>query len=290
MPHLYRVARLFPDPERYRAFCALYASMRWVDDRVDDKLTDLAGLKRWDREIEDAFGGTASATEFGPALSDTLARFEFPDEPWRNLSVSMGYDLHARGFPTYADFKQYAEGATVSPAAIFATLLLMRPAGDRFVPAHTYDKIRDAVRDAATGCYEVHIIRDACEDLQAQRNYFPQDELAAFRLGDSSHVDESWRPYLKSYALRIRGGWQSAMADMATLEDVMTPRERLMLHLLVEFYGHSLAKIIRLDFNVWSDGHWPEPAEVGDLLATLGARYEPDVDLSQLAVRVIEDV
>jgi phytoene/squalene synthetase len=290
MPHLYRVARLFPDPERYRAFCALYASMRWVDDRVDDKLTDDAGLKRWDREIDDAFSGSATATEFGPALADTLARFDFSDEPWRNLSVSMGYDLHARGFPTYADFRRYAEGATVSPAAIFATLLLMRPSGGRFVPAHPYAKIRDAVRDAAIGCYEVHILRDAREDLEAQRNYFPQDELAAFHLGDRQTVDELWRPYLKSYALRVRGGWHGSMAAMATLEDVMTPRERLMLHLLVEFYGHSLTKIIRLNFNVWSDGHWPEPADVAGLLATIGARYEPDVDLSQLAVRVIEDV
>jgi len=264
--------------------------MRWVDDRVDDKLTDDAGLKRWDQEIGDAFKGTACDTEFGPALSDTLGRFEFPDEPWRNLSVSMGYDLHARGFPTYADFRRYAEGATVSPAAIFATLLLMRPSGNRYVPAYAYDRIRDAVRDAAIGCYEVHILRDAQEDLEAQRNYFPQDELAAFHLSDSSSVNDSWRPYLKSYALRVRGGWHNAMADMATLEDVMTPRERLMLHLLVEFYGHSLAKIIRLNFNVWSDGHWPEPEEVAHLLTTLGARYEPDVDLSQLAVRVIEDV
>jgi phytoene/squalene synthetase len=264
--------------------------MRWVDDRVDDKLTDDAGLKRWDREIKDAFGGTASATEFGPALSDALARFEIPDEPWRNLSVSMNYDLNARGFPTYADFRKYAEGATVSPAAIFATLLLMRPSGDKFVPAHTYGKIRDAVREAAIACYEVHILRDASEDLEAQRNYFPQDELAAFHLGDSCSVDETWRPYLKAYALRVRGGWYGAMADMSTLEEVMTPRERLMLHLLVEFYGHSLAKIIRLNFDVWSDGHWPEQAEVAGLLTTLAARYEPDVDLSQLAVRVIEDV
>ena len=36
LPHLYRVARLFPDRARFEAFCALYASMRWIDDEVDE--------------------------------------------------------------------------------------------------------------------------------------------------------------------------------------------------------------------------------------------------------------
>jgi hypothetical protein len=107
---------------------------------------------------------------------------------------------------------------------------------------------------------------------------------------ERTEVDASWRAYLKSYALRIRGGWFRAQSELESLEGPMSPRERLMLHLLVEVYWFSLTKIIRLDFDVWSDRHWPEPAEIAGLLQRLAHRYEPGVDLSGLKVRVVEDV
>lgn len=290
LPHLYRVARLFPDPERYRAFCALYASMRWVDDQVDDKATDASGLQLWEREIRHAQSGQPTVSDFGPALTDTFARFEMSLDPWQRLSASMHTDLAAPGFASYEDFRSYAEGATISPAALFATLLLMRPGHPRGRSLVPYDRVRAAVAGAAVACYEIHILRDAAIDLAEGRRYFPRDELKAFGLTASSVVDATWRSYLKSYALRIRGGWVAAEMDLETLEGPMTPRERLMLHLLVEVYRFSLEKIIRLNFDVWSDRHWPEPHEIGALLERLAARYEPGVDLSSLVVRVVEDV
>lgn len=290
MPHLYRVARLFPDTDRYRAFCALYASMRWVDDKVDEKRTDLSGLAAWDQEIAGAQDGGLTHTEFGPALADTFTRFELPLDPWQKLSKAMRLDLSSNGFSNYAGFKSYAEGATVSPAAVFATLLLMRPHNGRFQPACSYADIRSAVRKAAVACYEIHILRDVSVDIGEGRVYFPQDELAAFKLLGRTSVDESWRPYLKSYALRIRGAWAPAMAALESIEGPMSPRERLMLHLLVEVYWLSLEKIIRLNFDVWSDRHWPDTSEIANLLECTGRKYEPDVDLSELVVRVVEDV
>jgi phytoene/squalene synthetase len=202
----------------------------------------------------------------------------------------MRFDLASGGFATYADFKNYAEGATVSPAAVFATLLLMRSRDGRFTPARPYPDIRNAVRKAAVACYEIHILRDAAIDMREGRVYFPQDELRAFKLSGQRTVDQAWRPYLKSYALRIRGAWAPALAALESLEGPMLSRERLMLHLLVEVYGLSLEKIIRLNFDVWSDRHWPDPGEIKFLLEKTGKRYEPEVDLSELAVRVVEDV
>ena len=123
MPHLYRVARLFPEQERFDAFCALYASMRWVDDRVDEKQTDLGGLDAWEREIDTAFSGGAPASPFGPALADTLSRFSLKPEPWHRLLSAMRYDLQHDGFATYEGFIRYAEGATVAPAMAAAAAL-----------------------------------------------------------------------------------------------------------------------------------------------------------------------
>jgi phytoene/squalene synthetase len=290
LPHLYRVARLFPDRARFEAFCALYASMRWIDDEVDEGRMTAAHLDRWEEAIAATFGGDGGTAAYGPALADTLARFEFPPEPWHNLLAAMRYDLEAKGFPSYGDFITYAEGATVAPAAIFATLLLQRPRDDGYRPALPYVQIRDAVRPAAIACYESHILRDAREDLQAGRNYFPRDELKAYHLSPAQGPDGTWRAYLRAYAMRARGGWQPALASLQQVEGPMTPRSRLMLHVLVEFYEFSLRKIMKLDYDVWSGRHWPEPAEVAALTQAIAARYEPDADLSELAVKVIEDV
>jgi len=290
MPHLYRVARLFPDEERFDAFCALYASMRWVDDRVDEKQTDMDGLDAWEREIDTAFSGGVLTSPFGPALADTLSRFPLTPEPWSRLLAAMRFDLQNDGFATYEEFIQYAQGATVAPASLFAALLLMRPDGDRWQLVLPYGAIRDAVRDAAVVCYEVHILRDAREDLSAARNYFPRDELAAYHLDPAGPLTDAWRSYLRAYGMRVRGSWRPAVAHMTGIEPPMTDRERLMLHLLVEFYGESLQKIIRLNFDVWSDRHWPELCEITDLLGRLSHRYEPGVDLRSLAGRIIEDV
>jgi len=290
LPHLYRVARLFPDRDRYRAFCATYASMRWVDDRVDEQKSALPELAAWEAGIDENAAGHGGRSSYGPALADTLSRFDFPLDPWRHLAAAMRYDLENDGFPHYQSFLDYAEGATVAPASIFATLLLMRRNGDSYRPARPYAEIRDAVRQSAISCYEVHILRDAREDLADGRNYFPEDELKTFGLVGKRHLDDSWRGYLRAYGMRTRGSWSRSLADMESIEPLMTPRERLMLHLLVEFYSDSLKKIARLDYDVWSNRHWPTADDITGLLERLAGRFEPGVDLSELAVKVVEDV
>jgi phytoene/squalene synthetase len=290
MPHLYRVARLFEDRERFGAFCAAYASMRWVDDLVDEGRHTQDQLASWEEEIGGHFEGRPGTSEYGPALADTLSRFDLPREPWSRLASAMRYDAEHDGFGTYQGFLDYAEGATVAPASIFATLLLMRPSGGGFAPALPYVRIRDAVRASAIGCYEVHILRDAKVDLEAGRNYFPRDEMEPYHLDAEQPLSDAWRSYLRAYAMRTRGGWDPGLADLQSIEGPMTDREKLMLHLLVEFYGRSLRKIMRLNCNVWDDVHWPEVEEIRELLRELALRYEPGVDLEALAVRVVEDV
>lgn len=290
LPHLYRVARLFPDRDRYLAFCATYASMRWVDDRVDEGQSALPELKAWQNDIRSNIAGRPGSAVYGPALTDVFAKFEFSPEPWDRLLEAMRYDLEADGFPDYSTFLSYAEGATVAPASVFASLLLMRPEGDRWRSALPYATIRDAVRDSAISCYEVHILRDAKEDLEAGRNYFPQDELKSYHLDPTAGLSSEWRPYLRAYGMRTRGEWACAIGEMKAIEGPMTERERLMLHLLTEFYGRSLRKISRLNYDVWSDRHWPDASEISELLEDLADRFEPGVDLSELAVQVTEDV
>lgn len=289
-PHLFRVATLFPDRARYLAFCAAYASMRWVDDHVDELAGSLEELEAWQREVAGNYSGIAGSIIYGPALADSFKKFELPLEPWLNMKKSMQLDLEQWGFASYQDFLVYAEGATVAPAAVFASLLLQRGNGVLFHLAVPYETIRDAVREAAILCYEAHIVRDLKEDLSAGRNYFPVDELQQFGLENEHEAGEKWRPYLRFYMNRAAMRRERALEAMNTIEAEMTPRERLMLHLLVEFYIGSLEKCIRLDGDVWSDRHWIEKDEMKALLERLKNEYEAGAALEPLAIKVIEDV
>lgn len=289
-PHLYRVATLFPDRSRYLAFCAAYASMRWVDDHVDELAGSVEELDVWLKEVSGNYSGIAGSIIYGPALADSFKRFELPLEPWLNMKKSMQHDLEQWRFATYQEFLVYAEGATVAPAAVFASLLLQRADGALFHLALPYETIRDAVRESAILCYEAHIVRDLKEDLSAGRSYFPADELKQFGLENEHVAGEVWRPYLRFYMNRAVMRREKALEALKSIEAEMTPRERLMLHLLVEFYIISLEKCIRLDGDVWSDRHWVERDEMTALLERLKGEYEPAAALDPLAIKAIEDV
>lgn len=289
-PHLFRVATLFPDRARYLAFCAAYASMRWVDDHVDELAGSLEELEAWQEEVYGNYSGIAGTIIYGPALADSFRKFELPLEPWLNMKKSMQQDLEQWGYASYQDFLVYAEGATVAPAAVFASLLLQRRSGALFHLAVPYETIRDAVREAAILCYEAHIVRDLKEDLSAGRNYFPVDELQQFGLENEREAGEKWRPYLLFYMNRTAMRRERALEAVKIIETEMTPRERLMLHLLVEFYISSLEKSIRLEGDVWSDRHWIEKDEMKALLERLKNEYEAGAALEPLAIKAIEDV
>jgi phytoene/squalene synthetase len=289
-PHLYRVASLFPDQDRYWAFCAAYASMRWIDDRIDNSAGSAEELARWQEETNLAHRGKAGSSLYGPALADTFRRFDLPLEPWEKLAGAMKFDLLHSGFESYDIFLSYAEGATVAPAAVFSSLLLQRPKGDRFEPPISYDVIHKAVRKAAIVCYEVHILRDAKEDIAAGRNYFPRDELDAYHLIGPHCSMSDWTEYLQFYIRRTQHRLRKALTDMDTIEAHMTSREKLMLHLLIEFYIYSLEKIITQDNDIWNGRHFLSQNEISNIVIMLQKRYDPDSIFPSLELAGSEDV
>ncbi|HLE84358.1 MAG TPA: squalene/phytoene synthase family protein [Thermoanaerobaculia bacterium] len=158
--NLYLTSRFFADPVRYRAFCAFYAVMRRVDDRVDELCARsgvpaaerervAAEVAAWRRAVEAvdrgrssggalaAVGDPAAAGELLAAFADAHGRFRVPLALWRNFFAAMDRDLEDRRFESYGEFLEYAEGATVAPTTIYLLLLTSRPAGAPAAdPAH----------------------------------------------------------------------------------------------------------------------------------------------------------
>ena len=72
--NLYRTSCFFADPNRYKSFCAVYAVMRIVDDRVDEILArdtvSEEGINR-EREILEAWHGCVSSCLAGSNPEET---------------------------------------------------------------------------------------------------------------------------------------------------------------------------------------------------------------------------
>ncbi len=171
------------DPVRYGLFCATYASMRVIDDFVDDEfLAQPAPRRAADRPsaravVEGWRTGAMAALTTGaaPAKGDrfqaTLAALAachgvavLDPAPWDKLAGAMQRDIDERPMPDWTAFLDYAEGATAAPAAVFIEILALRPAaGGRLASALEGPAVA-RIRNAAILLYLVHIMRDLAKD------------------------------------------------------------------------------------------------------------------------------
>jgi hypothetical protein len=150
------IAARFWEADRYEAFRVFYRSMRRIDDLVDDLKTELgavpAGIaERAGREIDlwlDAVRCRTSADEFQAEFIATLDQFAMPLWPWERLGEAMKYDLGHRSFATLHTFLRYTEGAAISPAQRWRSVLsaVVRhssgraSAGDFFISGAYYSR------------------------------------------------------------------------------------------------------------------------------------------------------
>jgi len=126
--NLWQAARRLSDPQRYRFFLATYASMRWIDDQVDDGFLALpppqrrqqrrAFLERidaWETWVNAAAGGgfrphpEIPAAAVYVALQEVLRPADLGTWPWRLLADSLRQDVADEPVLTWDAFFAYCE-------------------------------------------------------------------------------------------------------------------------------------------------------------------------------------
>jgi phytoene synthase len=211
--NLNAVGRFLP-PAKRRLFEACYASMRVVDDFVDDDFLGRESAIRADsraqaRGVVDAWRARCEAALAGDpwreieagsvdqdpliqagmaplydALAQAGANGAPGPMPWTLLARSMARDIDEVPISSWDDFLHYCEGATVSPAAIFLFVLLAREEGGRLTTRMDEAALFDHARPMALFCYLVHILRDLAKDAArgGQLVTLPSDRLAHYGL------------------------------------------------------------------------------------------------------------
>lgn len=169
---------LVPKPLRKHVY-SVYAFARVADDFADEgyetnELTEaqrLAALDDWGRMLEDCYRGSASHPIF-IALGETVDALQLPIQLFRDLLSAFKQDVVKR---RYANFEEVLDYCVRSANPIGRLILLLF--GYR-------DEYRHGLSDhICTALQLANFWQDVEVDIQKDRIYLPQNEMARFQVG-----------------------------------------------------------------------------------------------------------
>jgi phytoene synthase len=288
--NLYLTSCYFRDPERYKAFCAYYALMRIVDDRIDDipdraRLSDRDRAREhrvvsaWATAIRESSEGRSpsrsgiarcnhpEAAALLEAFAGSRAFFPVPISLWDNFFHSMHWDLDHDRFETWRDFLTYAEGASVAPTTIYLLLLASnaQAARDSLAVPPGFD-LRTCGRHLGRFAYLGHIVRDIAEDLRTGDRgllYVAREDMAARGVTEDSlradlhrgRASAATRTLVADLLGRARHYLRQGRDSMAPLKGQIGDDRAFILELIVTMYERVMERIVDRRFDPLAGQH-----------------------------------
>ena len=292
--NLYLASLFFTDHEKYKAFCAYYALMRVVDDRIDglptrmrlserERRTEHEVVSAWEAGVQSCYEGHVvpkhivhqCGLEDAQLLFDSFAAslevFRPPQAPWSNFFRSMHWDLDHERFDTWREFLSYAEGASVSPTTIYLFLIASRRKGVSASLAAGFN-VMECGRQLGVFAYLGHILRDLSEDLRTGDNgliYVCGEDMKAYGVtekllfcdAEQGRSSEATRRLVAELSARARTFLASGRSSLSCLSGQLDEDCEFILELIVTMYERVLDKIETCSFDPMGPGHRLTPEE-----------------------------
>jgi len=306
--NLYVTSSFFRDPIKFRTFCAYYAIMRIVDDRIDNlpspnnrcaelRKRELDVVSAWERVVKCSCNGihpTASLlascdfAEVEAVCESFIASyrvFPVPIRLWTNFFTAMRSDLVAGEFACWSDFMAYAEGATVAPTTIYLSLIAARRdvKKDSFEFPTGFD-LYDCGRYLGIFAYLGHIIRDLAEDItQAPtRLCITREDMVVHGVSPETLRIEALRrqasPATRSLVAellqRARRHLAQGRALAAPIYGSLESDGRFILELIITMYEHIVAKIESIGCDPMAGRHHLTRREQAEIIQQVAARTD----------------
>jgi len=244
------IAANFWDLDRYDAAKVCYNLMRTIDDLIDNykafhKVISEEEKGSFTTEVEDWIASIVHKTKNDPnqkKLFETFELFKIPVEPMEAFARSMIYDIHHDGFANLQTFLDYAEGASVAPAAVFVHLCGITSKEDSYnLPS--FD-VMEAARPCAIFSYLVHIIRDFQKDQFNNLNYLADDlveknGLDRKQLNEIAHggdISAGFRNLIREYCAVADEYRLKTYQVIQKIRPFLEPRYQLSLDLIFNLY------------------------------------------------------
>ncbi len=298
LTNLYRTSCYFRDKERYRAFCAMYAVMRVVDDRVDnllaqphltpsDRAQTVGVVEAWRRAAKACLSGCRPkledrvtcdhphTDELLVAFSGAVEQFPVPVQLWDDFFAAMLQDLEREGFATYRQFLEYAEGAAVAPTTIYLHLITAERRADErvFDAPRGFDLVRCG-RALGRFAYLAHILRDLRSDLATGEHgllYLAEDDMTAHgvsveslrRDAAAATASPRLRALVRELVERASTLAREGHTCSSALDGRLSADRGFVLKLIMGIYEGVLGKIVSCSHDVMAGRHRLTTAEKG---------------------------
>ena len=319
--NLYLTSSFFAEPQRYSAFCALYAVMRVVDDRIDEipargelspesRQHEHAVVDAWRALIRTAHADRAPAPEDLAACESPLAgdlistsreamrMFPVPLTLWENFFVAMHQDIDSSRFATYDQFLGYTEGASVAPTTIYLYLIAAerRDAAELYVPPAELDLIACG-RQLGIFAYLGHILRDLAQDLATGDEgllYLAASDMATHGVSEESlrhdlergQAAEPLRALVRSLAERSRQAYATSRQLLTPLDGRLSGDRAFILELIVTIYKAIVDKVEACDFDPMQGRHRLTLREKQKLTRNVAKKVGYDLPVARLLALV----
>ena len=224
-----------------KAIYVAYAFCRYCDDSVDrvgsieDKLST---LNRLEEALRQAYSGHASEPVF-VALADVAERYDVPEEYFRQVLSGVESDLVKNRYQDFEELRQYC----YQVASVVGLICIQ-------IFGYKDDVAKQHAADLGLAMQLTNIARDVKEDLEFDRIYLPQEEMARFGYSEqelqAGVVNDAFIELMRFQAQRAKDYFQSGFQ----LLPYLSRRSRACPAVLGQLYRKVLERIEDADYDV----------------------------------------